>query len=529
MDFEQYDFYEETPDKPKENPFDELSKPETDTEQSEAASDSTAPEAVDASASPEKEFSPVEFLAEAYRQKLLQEDAEGDKLYTVQPGLLEERVALFKEVLTEDFSHTDNLSNFDTFNIGSLPTEALFKRLELLKLDQFGIFSDIDGTITDNSGELNPEAVKIIKNFMKAGGLFIPVTGRARFQSVEKLVNELDVPFIVINNGAEIFDHNGERIWGREIPFDQYQYVFEKLQQYPDAVWMQNKKNPATGEEFLYTNGTPETDQAMLDVGIVDNVSNEVGRIGLESNTVDAAEVINIPGQNYKIQIMSPNAETIKALYADFQAQHIPCMLNMQSKQDGEYHWVEVIVGTKISGIQTLIDQMPQAKDLKFATVIGDGGNDLTMFKDLHSQSGEPILNTRTTVFNACDALKAGVEEAIKAGEQQKANGEPVTSAGRYLESTFDNYQVKDEKGHVTYALRGGASAIANLIDILAVEDVLRISEENFAGRVDLANSHRQKLYDIDQMPGAQAAIKQAVEEFNNRNDNPDNAAETIA
>ncbi len=26
MDFEQYDFYEETPDKPKESPFDELNK-----------------------------------------------------------------------------------------------------------------------------------------------------------------------------------------------------------------------------------------------------------------------------------------------------------------------------------------------------------------------------------------------------------------------------------------------------------------------------------------------------------------------
>lgn len=287
-----------------------------------------------------------------------------------------------------------------------------FEAFEKFRFDGSAIFTDIDGTLTDNSGDFDERAIEHIKEYRENGGTFVPVTGRARFESVRKIVEELDLPFIVINNGAEIFNRQGERIYGSEIPEEQVQEAFD-IAKKNGLVWMQNKKDPVTGEEHLYSNFTEESEQAMLNVGIVDTVHNEEGRIGLTAKQATAEEVMAIPGQNYKIQMMSPDADAVQAAYDEFQRLGIPCMLNMQSKETGRFHWVEVIKGTKISGIQWLIDS-GLVGDIKTARVVGDGGNDLTMFKELHNREGERIVNTYTAVANACDRLKAASHQILQ-------------------------------------------------------------------------------------------------------------------
>ena len=99
------------------------------------------------------------------------------------------------------------------------------------------IFSDIDATITDNSGKISERAVKSIKDFVKQGGNFVPVTGRARFESVKSLMETLDLPLIVMDNGAEIFNRHGERVFGSELSQDEVESVFEIADKH-GLTWM---------------------------------------------------------------------------------------------------------------------------------------------------------------------------------------------------------------------------------------------------------------------------------------------------
>lgn len=332
---------------------------------------------------------------------------------------------------TQESQIDDDNQGWDSLKIqpfaGDKDTEdrKYFEVYEKFRFDGHAIFTDIDGTLTDNTGEIDKRAIEYIKRFREAGGVFVPVTGRARFESVKDIVEKLDLPFIVINNGAEIFDREGQRIYGSEIPDEQITDIFN-IAEKNNLIWMQNKKDPVTGEEHLYSNFTEESERAMLDVGIIDTVHNEEGRIGLAAKKASEKEVMSIPGQNYKIQMMSPNPDAIQAAYEEFQQRGIPCMLNMQSKKTGRFHWVEVIRGTKISGIQWLIDS-GLIGDINTARVVGDGGNDLTMFKELHNREGEPIVNTYTAVANACDELKSAANEILNSsydkGPREIGNG----------------------------------------------------------------------------------------------------------
>lgn len=275
------------------------------------------------------------------------------------------------------------------------------------------IFSDIDGTITDNSGQISASAIAAIKDFTAQGGQFIPVTGRARFESVQSIVEALDLPLVVINNGAEIFNRQGERIFGSELTDHEVQTAFDLADKY-QLTWMQNKHNPATNEEYLYSNFTEESEQAMLAVGIVDTVHNEESRIGLSAKAATAEEVMSISGQNYKIQMMSPDPQAINAAYQELCERGIPCILNMQSPQTGEYHWVEVIRGTKTSGIQTVIDEfLPENVDT--VVTMGDGGNDIPMLTaQFHNRAGDLVPNRSIAVGNASEKVKAVTSRTLR-------------------------------------------------------------------------------------------------------------------
>lgn len=271
------------------------------------------------------------------------------------------------------------------------------------------IFTDIDGTLTDNSGRIDPENADRLREFMDGGGTFVPVTGRARFESVRGIVERLDLPFIIINNGAEIFNRDGEHIYESVIPDEQVHEAFAIAEQ-NGLTWMQNKRD-LEGKEYLFSNFTEESEAAMKEVGIKDTVRNEEGRIGLSAKQATAEEVMAIPGQNYKIQMMSPNPEAVQRAYDEFQRLGIPCMLNMQSEKTGKFHWVEVIKGTKHDTIQRLIDMA--LPDVKEVITMGDGGNDISMLKaEYRDGNGNPVENFSLAVRNASESVMDSVKAA---------------------------------------------------------------------------------------------------------------------
>ena len=306
----------------------------------------------------------------------------------------EEKVDTFEEHMEKDFGEGVDRAEED---------KQYFEVFEKFRFDGHVTFTDIDGTLTDNGNKLDKRAVEYIKKYREAGGIFVPVTGRARFESVKDIVEELDLPFIIINNGAEIYDRNGNLLYKSEIPMDQVKQAFALAEEH-GLIWMQNKKNPETGEEYLYSNYTEDTEREMKAVGIEDTPNNEKKRIRLPLKKATPEEVMAINDSNLKIQMMSPDYKAVRAVYDKLQELGIPCMLNMQSKETGEFHWVEVIVGTKIGAIQWLIDN-GLVGNIKTAQVVGDGGNDLSMFKELHNRDGEPIPNTYTSVANGCKEI----------------------------------------------------------------------------------------------------------------------------
>lgn len=354
--------------------------------------------------------------------------------------------------------------------------------VEKLRFDGQAIFSDIDGTITNNTGEINPRAIEIINTFIDRGGIFIPVTGRARFESVKDIMAKLNCPYIVMNNGAEIYNRNGDRIDGSELSKEQLDVVFDAVKE-TGAVFMQNKVDPETGEEWLYTNGTAETDAAMVEAGVEDNVANEEGRIGLKSKYDPEFSVKQIEGQNYKIQIMSPDPDVIMKIKARFDAAHIPYILNMNSKIDGKPRWIEAIVGTKIGGIQKLIDSYFDT-DVVAAEVVGDGGNDLTMYEKLHNRAGEPIPNTFTAVQNACQNLRDKAEVV--------------------LDSRWNEHYIHGKDGEVEDSILGGGAAITEMI--------LKHTRLAYLNRFRLQLKDRAKMYQERQDLKDHRPFRDAVE-----------------
>ena len=95
--------------------------------------------------------------------------------------------------------------------------------------------------------------------------------------------------------------------------------------------------------------------------------------------------------------------------------------------------------------------------DVETAQVVGDGGNDLSMFKELHNRAGEPIPNTFTAVANGCEdilkkahlILESKYDEAIRGLGKGGAMAEIFEDVARTREiQAFVNIvsQLMDEK-----------------------------------------------------------------------------------
>lgn len=71
------------------------------------------------------------------------------------------------------------------------------------------IFCDMDGTIIDETGLINPKDKIMIEEYRKAGNIFAFNTGR-NIEEAKMVIKEynLDYDYLVLNNGAHITDKN---------------------------------------------------------------------------------------------------------------------------------------------------------------------------------------------------------------------------------------------------------------------------------------------------------------------------------
>lgn len=78
-----------------------------------------------------------------------------------------------------------------------------------MKFDNFMIYSDFDGTLTNHNGDIDNENIEAINYFLKNGGIFSLATGRNLndFYSIPINVNGP----LILSNGSQIYDISNKR------------------------------------------------------------------------------------------------------------------------------------------------------------------------------------------------------------------------------------------------------------------------------------------------------------------------------
>lgn len=95
------------------------------------------------------------------------------------------------------------------------------------------IFIDIDGTLKNDNGEISQNTINIIKQITETGTLTILCSGRNKVETVEVSKMCGASPYIIIFNGAEIYDYEkNEIIYQSSIPQEEIGRIYELTKGY---------------------------------------------------------------------------------------------------------------------------------------------------------------------------------------------------------------------------------------------------------------------------------------------------------
>ena len=113
------------------------------------------------------------------------------------------------------------------------------------------IVSDFDGTLVDESNQLNPEVKQAIKKFVKNGGIFSIATGRDYYGVIKDLSLELGLKTLhITRGGAEIISTETHQVvWGKYIPKQKVKRLLDFLDQFNDICFI------AERGQIIYTKG----------------------------------------------------------------------------------------------------------------------------------------------------------------------------------------------------------------------------------------------------------------------------------
>lgn len=91
------------------------------------------------------------------------------------------------------------------------------------------VFSDYDGTIYINEQDMEKN-IKCIEEYRNFGGKFVIVTGRSK-TSVYGVIEKYNIPYdyIIANNGAIIYDSDGNKIYEQTITKDASSRIIKYL------------------------------------------------------------------------------------------------------------------------------------------------------------------------------------------------------------------------------------------------------------------------------------------------------------
>lgn len=244
------------------------------------------------------------------------------------------------------------------------------------------IFSDIDGTIIEGKNpnqSVSQKTKDIVKKLKKENVRLVLVTGRP-YYGVKNIAKNLGITnsYIISQQGAEIA-HQNEKIISKEC-IDHEEAV--KLINFIENF---KKSNNLNFNEAVFIDGKPYSTKSF--------------KCPNTWEIINAVKSYSDLGQNYqvsKILIYEPNPKDIVIIQAELKKNFPELLIDL-----GTSYFVEInsAKASKGAAVQKLANIL--GIDLKNAAVIGDGENDISMFKPVKSAGGVTIA-----VKNAMPKLK---------------------------------------------------------------------------------------------------------------------------
>ena len=217
----------------------------------------------------------------------------------------------------------------------------------------------MDGTLFKNDSTVSPRTKKAIRNWLDAGLLFVPCTGRplCGLDEISSLFEE-DLPFIVHHGAMAVMHRSKKQLFSVEMEADHVIEIYRLAQErkQPMAIFCKEK---------LYFNMECEPLQAYAKA--VNTTGTVVNQQNLEQLAQDG--VINIIWMDYP--------ENIPQIQKEMQV-HFGGSLNCHGS--GKYLFEFVAKeATKANGLMKLGKKLGVKQEEIVA--IGDGYNDISMLK----------------------------------------------------------------------------------------------------------------------------------------------------
>ena len=214
--------------------------------------------------------------------------------------------------------------------------------------------SDYDMTLCINY-EVDKKVIKAIKKWRKNGNIFVIATGRNKLSILEQIEkNNIEVDYIILNNGALIIDRNRNIILKEEIDKNDAMEVINYLyNSYEGSIEIANENQifsiiPKKGEHNL-----PFRVDKKITIEEAKNITN-ITQINKISPDVNKTEIIQDEINNkFKTVIAYGNITTIDIVKANI---------------------------SKATGIKNL-ENILKDKNIEKILVAGDSNNDIDMIK----------------------------------------------------------------------------------------------------------------------------------------------------
>lgn len=125
-------------------------------------------------------------------------------------------------------------------------------------MDKKIIFVDIDGTLTDDYGNISSTTIEGIKSFTKEGGLVVLVSGRNTSYTINLSEKIGASEYVISSNGNEIYNYKTKTtIYFNEIPYSKIIDIYRQVEKNKANILLNACKNKYTNtirEGYTYIN-----------------------------------------------------------------------------------------------------------------------------------------------------------------------------------------------------------------------------------------------------------------------------------